>query len=64
MSSGVLFAQQIRPSIPSSKPQAVVSSLEQSFVLKANSSVLDVYGYGFDSSFVFIVCLRSQDLVL
>ena len=50
LSSNLLLAHHIRPLTFSSKPHPVILSVQQSLVLKLNSSVLDVYGLGFDSS--------------
>jgi hypothetical protein len=54
-SSRLLFARQLRPSIPSPKPLPVVVVVGQELSLTLNSSVLDIYGYGFDS-FTSLTC--------
>jgi hypothetical protein len=50
LSSRLLFARQLRPLFPSSKPLPVVVDVEQALSMTFNSSVIDLYGYGFDSS--------------
>jgi len=56
--NSLVFARQIRPRLPSSKPSAVVTGVQDAFVLKSNSSSLDLYGYGFSPS-TTLYCLPS-----